>query len=998
MPKTHLFAWFILPTNVSHTRSSSSAKSLLTISLSLFLIGLTATSALSASATDLVGYWPFYEGSGTTVRDYSGKENTATLINGPSWIVGQFGSGLSFNGVDQYVEIAHSDSLNITKELTVSAWVYNQAAANPLLPDPEYHIIASKGWAPDSGGSWTLAWDKKSHDLSFCVRKGSDKGYNCVFFSFDTQTTDWHLVTAVFNNGKISLYVDGLLAAGPTGLGTSNINSNTEAIRIGAVLESPNKFLQNWDGGIDEVQIYNKAMNDAEVKALFQESGSTKTSDSPGTSSSSLSQTSAAATSGSDKAPVAIPVITPNGGTFKSPVSVVLTSSTPGAFIYYTTNGSVPTRSSTLYKGPFTLASDTMVKAKAFKNNFPDSSEAGAWFNMNQQFDFSLSNTGDKAAKKGSSAQNSINAALKSGNSKPISFSASGLPSGASSSFSTASCNPSCSSTLTIVTSSSTPTGTFPITVTGSDGSMTHSTSFSLTVSDLPTVATPTITPNGGSYTGSVSVTMTTATAGAAIYYTTDGSTPTQSSIPYGGAVTLTNSATLKAAAFMSGYSPSGVASASFTINQPTVTTPTITPNGGSYTGSVSVTMTTATAGAAIYYTTDGTTPTQSSIPYGSAMTLTNSATIKAAAFKTGYNPSGVASAAFTINQSTVATPTITPNGGSYTGSVSVTMTTATAGAAIYYTTDGSTPTQSSKPYAGAMVLASSATVKAAAFMTNYSPSGVASASFTVTQPFDFSLSNSSNGNQSVMAGSSTSNTITATLASGLPQAVTFSVTGLPSGATASFSSATCTPTCSSTLTIATIGSTPAGTSTVTVSAMGGGVTRTTSFNLTVNLPTVAAPTINPNGGSYTGSVSVTMTTATAGAEIRFTTNGTTPTQSSNLYTGAITLSSSATVKAAAFMTNYNPSGVASATFTITPPPSHLTLNWQDMSTNENGFAVERKVGSGGTFGQIATVAANVTSYQDTGIVAGSQYCYRVKAFNSTQMSAYSNEACVTAP
>src|SRR5262245_15231992 len=274
MPKTHLFAWFILPTNVSHTRSSSSAKSLLTISLSLFLIGLTATSALSASATDLVGYWPFYEGSGTTVRDYSGKENTATLINGPSWIVGQFGSGLSFNGVDQYVEIAHSDSLNITKELTVSAWVYNQAAANPLLPDPEYHIIASKGWAPDSGGSWTLAWDKKSHDLSFCVRKSSNKGYNCVFFNYGALTNDWHHLSALFNHGKISLYIDGLLAAGPVSLGSTGMMSNTEDLRIGAVLENPSKFLQSWDGGIDEVQIYNKAMSDAEIKALYQKSNS----------------------------------------------------------------------------------------------------------------------------------------------------------------------------------------------------------------------------------------------------------------------------------------------------------------------------------------------------------------------------------------------------------------------------------------------------------------------------------------------------------------------------------------------------------------------------------------------------------------------------------------------------------------------------------------------------------------------------------------------------
>jgi len=71
---------------------------------------------------------------------------------------------------------------------------------------------------------------------------------------------------------------------------------------------------------------------------------------------------------------------------------------------------------------------------------------------------------------------------------------------------------------------------------------------------------------------------------------------------------------------------------------------------------------------------------------------------------------------------------------------------------------------------------------------------------------------------------------------------------------------------------------------------------------------------------------------------------------------------------------------------------------WQDMSTNETGFAIERKLGTAGTYGQIASVGANITSYQDTGLVSGSQYCYRVKAFNATQSSAYSNEDCQTAP
>ena len=83
-------------------------------------------------------------------------------------------------------------------------------------------------------------------------------------------------------------------------------------------------------------------------------------------------------------------------------------------------------------------------------------------------------------------------------------------------------------------------------------------------------VAAPTITPNGGSFSGSVSVAMQTTTSGASIYYTTTGSTPTQSSSLYTGPLNLTNAATVKAIAVKSGASPSGTASAAFTFSQPT--------------------------------------------------------------------------------------------------------------------------------------------------------------------------------------------------------------------------------------------------------------------------------------------------------------------------------------------------------------------------------------------------------------------------------------------
>jgi hypothetical protein len=73
-----------------------------------------------------------------------------------------------------------------------------------------------------------------------------------------------------------------------------------------------------------------------------------------------------------------------------------------------------------------------------------------------------------------------------------------------------------------------------------------------------------------------------------------------------------------------------------------------------------------------------------------------------------------------------------------------------------------------------------------------------------------------------------------------------------------------------------------------------------------------------------------------------------------------------------------------------------LQLAWTDNSNNEDGFKIERKLGTTGTFSQLASVGVNVTSYTDTNLTDGATYCYRLAAFNSFGSSAYSAEGCAT--
>jgi hypothetical protein len=75
---------------------------------------------------------------------------------------------------------------------------------------------------------------------------------------------------------------------------------------------------------------------------------------------------------------------------------------------------------------------------------------------------------------------------------------------------------------------------------------------------------------------------------------------------------------------------------------------------------------------------------------------------------------------------------------------------------------------------------------------------------------------------------------------------------------------------------------------------------------------------------------------------------------------------------------------------------NNVLLEWNDNSNNEDGFKIERKEGTSGTYREIGTTGANVNAYADTGLQFGKVYCYRVRAYNSAGNSDYSNEKCAT--
>jgi sugar lactone lactonase YvrE len=150
-----------------------------------------------------------------------------------------------------------------------------------------------------------------------------------------------------------------------------------------------------------------------------------------------------------------------------------------------------------------------------------------------------------------------------------------------------------------------------------------------------------------GTYARVQTVSITDATPGAKIFYSTNGYPPYPDSNPYLGPITVSSSQTIMAIAVGPGYGQSLVASATYTIQLTPAATPVISPGSGVYPSARSVTVSAASPGSTIYYTTNGTIPNTGSARYSGAIPVNTPMTLMAIAAAPGYTSSAVASAQY---------------------------------------------------------------------------------------------------------------------------------------------------------------------------------------------------------------------------------------------------------------------------------------------------------------------------------------------------------------
>jgi glucose/arabinose dehydrogenase len=204
---------------------------------------------------NLVASWNFNEGNSQKALDLTGN-NPGTLLFGTQWLSGKIDEGLRFDGIDNRVEVKSSTSLNITSQITLSAWIKPEAF-------DDWDGIINKGTQTSPYG--LRLWHDGS--LRFTANWGDPQdGLGGGSWNSHTKLTlnEWHHVAATYDGNFLRFYIDGWEDANVVST-KMLFGINNEFLNIGAGFPKENEYFQ---GAIDEVRIYNRSLSQTEIQTL----------------------------------------------------------------------------------------------------------------------------------------------------------------------------------------------------------------------------------------------------------------------------------------------------------------------------------------------------------------------------------------------------------------------------------------------------------------------------------------------------------------------------------------------------------------------------------------------------------------------------------------------------------------------------------------------------------------------------------------------------------
>jgi len=192
-----------------------------------------------------IAHWKFDEGSGTTAYDSAG-DNDGTIY-GAQWTAGQINGALSFDGVNDYVDVGNDNSLMTTGDLTIYAWIKARKSRA---------CIYSHSWT-----GWGLGFGIGNNNYDGRLGFYTWTHRHWIEAGGSLADDTWHQVAATLEGTMVRLYTDGIEIGSDTGTPAANLNG------IGLI------GLYNYDwffgGIIDDVRIFNRALSAEEIRDIY---------------------------------------------------------------------------------------------------------------------------------------------------------------------------------------------------------------------------------------------------------------------------------------------------------------------------------------------------------------------------------------------------------------------------------------------------------------------------------------------------------------------------------------------------------------------------------------------------------------------------------------------------------------------------------------------------------------------------------------------------------
>ncbi len=205
----------------------------------------------------LIGYWNFEEGSGTTANDRSGNGNNGSIEGGAPFTDGKIGQALDLDGTDDRVLVTTNSGLETNTNVTVALWINPDDAAKATSQQ-----LASKYSSTPQNG-YVLYIPASVNTIKWELRLGSC----CQAVQALTALVNgtWQHVVATYDGATLKVYINGVLENSSASSGTLTSTNN---LALGA--DWSGATVQPFDGRMDEVRLYNRALSAGEIAALYQ--------------------------------------------------------------------------------------------------------------------------------------------------------------------------------------------------------------------------------------------------------------------------------------------------------------------------------------------------------------------------------------------------------------------------------------------------------------------------------------------------------------------------------------------------------------------------------------------------------------------------------------------------------------------------------------------------------------------------------------------------------